>query len=104
MKSGEAAAAGSWCRRIPGGWSLAIHVQPGAKRSGIAGLHGERLKIRVAAPPVDGKANDALIAFLAAALGVPARCVTVEQGDRSRDKRVSVAAECDPARLLVETA
>jgi uncharacterized protein (TIGR00251 family) len=89
---------------VAGGWTLAIHVQPGAKRSAIAGLHGDRLKIRVAAPAVEGKANAALVAFLAAALGVPGRCVTVEQGDRSRDKRVSIAAECDPSRLLAETA
>jgi uncharacterized protein (TIGR00251 family) len=60
-----------WARRIADGWSLALHVQPGAKRAGVARLHGDRLKVRIAAPALDGRANDALIAFVAEKLGVP---------------------------------
>jgi uncharacterized protein (TIGR00251 family) len=89
----------AWARRGADGWTLAVHVQPGAKRSAVAGLHGERLKIRIAAPALDGRANDALVAFLAATLGVPMRSVRVATGERSRDKLVAVAADCDPARL-----
>jgi uncharacterized protein (TIGR00251 family) len=89
----------SWARRTADGWSLALHVQPGAKRSAAAGLHGERLKLRIAAPAVDGRANDALIAFVAAALGVPKARVAVAKGERSREKLVVVSGECDPTRL-----
>ena len=69
---------------------LELHVQPGAKRTEFAGQHGTRTKIRLAAPPVDGKANEALIEFLAGHYGVPRRNVTIEAGHGSRQKRVSV--------------
>jgi len=76
-----------------------VHVQPGAKRSEIAGLHGDRLKIRIAAPAMDGRANDALVAFVAAALGIPKRSVSVAAGERSREKLLAVSGDCDPSRL-----
>jgi uncharacterized protein (TIGR00251 family) len=66
----------------------------------VAGLHGERLKIRIAAPALDGRANEALVAFVAEALGVPKRSVRVAAGERSRDKVVAVGADSDPTRLL----
>ncbi len=69
---------------------LTLHVQPGAKRTELAGTHGEALKIRLAAPPVDGKANDCLIAFLAQALGVPRSHVELVSGQSARQKRVRV--------------
>jgi hypothetical protein len=69
---------------------LSLHIQPGAKKTEVAGLHGEALKIRLHAPPVDGKANDALIAFLAERLGVPKARVVLESGQTSRSKRVRV--------------
>ncbi len=90
----------AWARRGADGWTLAVHVQPGARRSAVAGLHGERLKIRIAAPALDGRANDALVAFVAASLGVAKRSVRVASGERSRDKVVAIAGRCDPARLL----
>ena len=90
-----------WYRRTDSGWLLRIHVQPGAKKSGVAGPHGEALKLRVAAPPVEGKANAALVAFIAEALGLPRRSVSVVQGQLSREKLVLVAdASADPARLF----
>jgi len=70
---------------------LELHIQPGAKRSEFAGKHGERLKVRVAAPPVDGKANEALIEFLAAYYRVPKRNVRIAAGLASPQKRVSIA-------------
>jgi len=88
-----------WARRTAAGWALALHVQPGAKRSAAAGLHGERLKLRIAAPAVDGRANDALIAFVAERLGVPKARIAVARGGRSRDKLVVVSGECEPSRL-----
>lgn len=81
----------SWCTEAAGDCVLTLHIQPGARRSELAGLHGEALKIRLAAPPVDGKANAALIAFLAEQLDVPRRDVVIEHGDTSRHKRVRVS-------------
>jgi uncharacterized protein (TIGR00251 family) len=76
---------------------LSLHIQPGAKRTETAGLHGEALKIRLAAPPVDGKANEALIAFLAKTLGVPKAAVELVAGQTSRAKRVKVRGVRAPA-------
>jgi uncharacterized protein len=72
---------------------LNLHVQPGASRSEFAGNHGERIKVRLAARAVDGKANEALIEFLAAHYGVPKRSVRIEAGLRSRQKRVAIELE-----------
>lgn len=93
----------SWFNKTATGYVLAVHAQPGAKRSGIAGLHGERLKIRVAAPPLDGRANEALEAFLAERLGVPRSKVRVLKGQQSRAKLVEVAdPDIEPSSLLEE--
>ena len=69
---------------------LELHVQPGASRSEFAGRHGERIKVRLAARAVDGKANEALIEFLAEYFRVPKRSVHIESGLKSRQKRVSI--------------
>ena len=69
---------------------LELHVQPGASRSGFAGKHGERIKVRLAAPAQDGKANAALIEFLATHYGVPRRNVRITSGLKSRQKRVVI--------------
>jgi uncharacterized protein (TIGR00251 family) len=69
---------------------LALRIQPGAKKSGIAGIYGETLKIRLAAPPVDGKANAALLAFLAEWLRVPKSALNLKSGQTSRRKVVRV--------------
>ena len=89
-----------WARPDPasGGWRLFLHVQPGAKKSAVAGVYGERLKIRVAAPPLDGRANAALLAFLGETLGVPKSRLTIAQGESGRDKTVLVP-ELDAATL-----
>lgn len=69
---------------------LFCHLQPGAKRSEFAGLHAERIKIRIHAPPVDGKANSQLIAFLSAAFAVGKNAIHIESGELSRQKRVRI--------------
>ena len=69
---------------------LELHVQPGAKRSEFAGQHGDRVKIRLAAPAVENKANQALIDFLAEHYRVPRRNVRIAAGLRSRQKRVVI--------------
>jgi uncharacterized protein (TIGR00251 family) len=82
--------------------SLTLHVQPGAKRTNVAGLHGEALKIRLAAPPVEGRANDALLKFIADFFGVPLRQVELKQGGQSRHKVVAITgSKVDPESLLV---
>jgi hypothetical protein len=90
-----------WAKRTAQGWLLSIHAQPGAKRSAVAGIHGEALKLRLAAPPVEGRANEALVDFLADALGVPRKSVSVVRGASARRKTVLVAsAQADPLLLL----
>lgn len=69
--------------------TLNVHLQPGAKASAIAGLHGDAVKIRIAAPAVDNKANRALCLFLGELLEIPSSAVTIISGPRSRRKRVS---------------
>lgn len=76
---------------------LACHLQPKASRDEFAGLHGDRLKIRLTAPPVEGKANAHLMAFLAKAFGVPKSQVSLESGELNRQKRVRIARpQCLP--------
>lgn len=69
---------------------LELHVQPGAKRTEVAGLHDGRLKVRLAARAVDGAANEALIEFLAGLLRARKQDIRIESGVTSRRKRVSV--------------
>lgn len=75
---------------IAGGVRLTIHVQPRASASAVAGRHGDAVKIRLAAPPVDGAANEALVAFLAETLGRPRSAVHLRAGATSRRKTVEV--------------
>ena len=76
---------------------LTVHVQPAAKTTEIVGLHGDALKIRLAAPPVDGKANATLIAFIADRLGIAKSAITVKIGQTSRRK--TIAIEAPPADI-----
>ena len=71
---------------------LDIHVQPKAKATEVVGWHGDAIKIRVAAPPVDGAANEALVRFLADQLGVPRAAITLVGGAAGRRKRVAIEA------------
>lgn len=77
-----------WLRAAGDDVILSLHIQPGAKRSELAGQHGEALKIRLAAPPVEGRANDCLIAFLAERLSLPKARVELVAGTSARSKRV----------------
>jgi uncharacterized protein len=78
-----------WLREAAdGSLTLTLHIQPGAKQTGFAGPHGEAMKLRLAAPPVDGKANAALCAFLAEFCGLPKSAVELVSGETSRAKRV----------------
>jgi len=74
---------------------LSIRIIPRASKSTIAGRRGDAILVRVAAPPVDGAANEALIELLAKALALPKRDISIVAGERSRDKRVSIAGISD---------
>ena len=78
-------------RQTTAGVELDVRVIPRAKRTEAAGLRNGALVVRLAAPPVDGAANAALVAFLASALGVPSRAVQLLSGERGRQKRILIA-------------
>ena len=83
--------------------TLTLHVQPGARKSGIAGTHGDALKIRIAAPAVDNKANAALIGFLSKTLDVPKSAVTIRHGATGRRKVVEILCGLDAVTRLVNS-
>ena len=70
---------------------ISVYVQPRASKTEIAGMHGDALKIRLTAPPVDNAANAALIEFIAGKLGIPKGSVRVAAGATSRRKTVEIA-------------
>jgi len=83
---------------------LTLHVQPNARRTEVAGLHGDALKIKVAGAAVDGQANTRLIAFLAQAFDVPLRQVVLKQGEHARRKVVAILhPAAAPETLLAES-
>ncbi len=86
----------AWRRDAGNAIVLLLHVVPGAKRTEVAGVHGEgaaaRLRVRLGAPPVDGKANAELRRFLADAYDVPLARVSIDRGEMSRQKTVRIAA------------
>jgi uncharacterized protein len=86
-----------WAKACAGGQALALtlHVQPGASASGPAGRHGEALKLRLAAPATDNRANDALIEYLRDAFALPRAAVRIAHGARSRHKVVAIDAHPD---------
>jgi uncharacterized protein (TIGR00251 family) len=79
-----------WAHLDGAEWLLDLHVQPGAKVTAAAGEHGGRLKLKIAAPPVDNKANAHLLSWLAAQLDVPKSAVRLVRGEASRQKTVAV--------------
>jgi len=80
----------SWFKHDVDAITLKIYVQPGAKQNEIVGLHGEALKIRLSARSIDGRANDALIKYLALLFKIPLRQVAIVQGEKSRHKTVVI--------------
>ncbi len=84
-----------WLRTLPDGrLLLTLHVQPRAGKNQLAGLHGEALKIRLTSPPVEGRANKAVIALLAKLLHLPKSAVVIKSGLQSRSKQVIISG-CD---------
>jgi len=81
----------SWCSPLPGGVRLAVQVQPNAKKTEVVGVLDDALKIKLAAQPIEGKANDALVKWLAGALGVSRSAVTLTHGLANKKKLLEVA-------------
>jgi uncharacterized protein (TIGR00251 family) len=80
--------------------TLVLQVQPNAHRTEVVGLHGDALKIRLAAPAVDQKANTCLIGFVAESFGVPVRQVRLLRGATSRRKLIEVRGPRRPPEVL----
>ena len=79
--------------------TLRLRVVPNAKRSEVVGVHGDAIKVKVQAPAMDGKANEALLDFLAEKLGLSRRSVQLVAGEKSRDKTIGIAElESDEVR------
>ena len=82
----------AWYRIEPGARriTLILHVQPNARVTAVAGLHGDALKVKIAAPAADNRANAALLAHLKSVLGLPAARITLRSGARGRRKLVQI--------------
>ncbi|MCW5799195.1 MAG: YggU family protein [Nitrospira sp.] len=104
-RESKPAAAEQVVRTTPEGAVISVHVQPKASRTQCAGLHGHAIKIRVAAPPADGAANEELCRFLSRTCGLPLSAVEILSGASSRQKRILVrgrSAEQVRAQLQLE--
>jgi len=89
----------AWLEGEPGAWRLRVAAQPGAARTEVVGEFDGCLKLRVAAPPVDGRANDEIARFLAERLALPKRSVRLVSGAAARRKRFALDAPHDAAAL-----
>ncbi len=85
----------AWLRHTAAGLVLSLHVQPGARRTRVLGEHGGRLKIALQAPPVDGRANEALLRFLRQQLGLQRAELRLISGAGARDKAVAIDAAAE---------
>ncbi|SPE32882.1 conserved hypothetical protein [Burkholderiales bacterium] len=90
----------AWAQWRAGELVLALHAQPGARRTAIGGAYGQRLKVALHAPPVDGKANDELLRYLVSELGLRRSQVRLLAGAASREKSVAIACEAADAQRM----
>lgn len=74
-------------------------MQPGAKKSAVSGMHDGHIKIKVNLPPIDGKANDALILFLSDFLNIPKSTIKIISGEKSRIKKISIATATNESEI-----
>ena len=96
----------SFAKDVADGCTLAVRVHPGATKNGVTGIHAEAVKIALTAPPIDGKANEALIALLADVLRLPHARIAIVSGLTSRSKTLRItgtsAAEVTAALFPTE--
>ena len=81
-----------WCSVIPAGVRLAVQITPNAKKTAVVGVLDAALKLKLQAQPIEGKANEALVKFLAKALGVPRSAVAITHGLTNKRKLVEVSS------------
>lgn len=81
-----------WCSALAGGVRLAVLITPNAKKTQVVGVQGDALKLKLQAQPIEGKANEALVKYLAKVLGVPRTAVTITHGLTSRNKLVEIVS------------
>lgn len=80
----------AWCSALPGGVRIALQITPNAKKTEVIGALDDALKLRLQGQPIEGKANEALVKFLAAALSVPKSAVTITHGHTNKRKLIEV--------------
>ena len=93
----------SWCSLLPDGIRIAVHVMPNAKKSEVIGVHDDALKIRLQAQAIEGKANDALVRFIADQLGVAKSMVTITHGLTNKRKILKVGVSTMTVDFAVQT-
>ena len=86
----------AWLSQTKAGIRIAVQVSPNARKSEIVSGDGDALRIKLQAPPVDGKANDALVQFLAKKLQIPRKQVTITHGQTNRRKLLEITADMAP--------
>jgi uncharacterized protein (TIGR00251 family) len=82
----------AWCSALPGGVRIAVVITPNAKKTEVIGVQDDALKLKLAAQPVEGKANEALVKYLAKVLSVPRSAVTITHGHTNKKKLVEVVS------------
>jgi len=86
----------AWCSALPGGVRLAVQITPNAKKTEVIGVLDDALKLKLQAQPVEGKANEALVKYLAGELKVPKSAVTITHGLTSKKKLVEILGKLTP--------
>lgn len=94
----------AWCSALPGGVRIAVQISPNAKKTEVVGVLDDALKLKLRAQPIEGKANEALVNYLAKVLSVPRSAVTITHGHTNKRKLVEVLSATlkldDAVRLL----
>jgi uncharacterized protein len=94
----------AWCSALPGGVRIAVQISPNAKKTEVVGVLDDALKLKLQAQPIEGKANEALVNYLAKVLSVPNSAVTITHGHTNKRKLVEVRSAMltleDAVRLL----
>lgn len=92
-----------WFEENNGSLTVCLRVIPRASKNIVQGLHGDALKIRLQAPPVEGKANQALIRFIAKEWGIPKSSITILSGETGRNKRIRIHPAPDRLQQELKT-
>lgn len=90
----------AWCSALPGGVRISVQIQPNAKKTEVIGVLDDALKLKLQAQPVEGKANEALVRYLADVLSVPKSAVTITHGQTSKRKLIEVKSDSLTAQAV----